>query len=213
MSSCRRFAVLALLGAAATGCPADPGTTDADGGTTGLRVEWAGKPEALPSQVSSEVTLERAVFRTHDLRVVGDAGPIELDRKSLEWTRGIVPAPDVPPGAPTGLYSRLLFDLEGDDDGAEYAYELVGTARVGSTTRPFTIRDRGELAVSLDFSIMLRAGEDARIPVRVELDKLVEAVDFAQAPVDDGRFLVEGGAQLAAVRDKLREAFGVGGER
>jgi hypothetical protein len=164
--------------------------------------------------VASEATLERAVFRTHDLRVVGDAGPIELDRKSLEWARGIVPAPDIPAGAPTGLYSRLLFELEGDDDGGgeEYAYELVGTARVGATTRPFTIRDAGEVELSLEFSIMLRAGEAARIPVRVELDKLVEAVDFAQVPVIDGRFLVESGAQLAAVRDKAREAFSIQGE-
>jgi hypothetical protein len=214
MSPRHRIALLALLGAAATGCPGEPpGPPDADAGATGLRVEWAGRPEVLPAQVSSEVTLDRAVFRTHELRVVGDAGPIGLDRETLEWARGIVPAPDVPAGAPTGLYSRLLFELEGDDDGGEeYAYELVGTARVGSTMRPFTIRDAGELEVMLEFSIMLRAGEGARIPVRVELDKLVEAVDFAQAPVDDGRFLVEGGAQLAAVRAKLREAFGVHGE-
>jgi hypothetical protein len=211
MSLCRRIAVLALLGAA-TGCPADPGPPDPDAGGTGLRVEWAGRPEVLPAQLSPEVTLERAVFRPHELRVVGDAGPIGLGRKTLEWARGIVPAPDVPAGAPTGLYSRLLFELEGGEDGAEYAYELVGTARVGSTTRPFTIRDRGELGVSLEFSIMLRAGEDARIPVRVELDKLVEAVDFAQAPVDDGRFLVETGTPLAAVRAALRDAFGVHGE-
>jgi len=66
--------------------------------------------------------------------------------------------------------------------------------------------------VSLEFSIMLPAGATARIPVLVELDKLVEAVDFAQAPIDDGQFLVEGGPPLDAVRAKLREAFAIRGE-
>lgn len=215
MSLPLRFAVLALLGAAAAGCPGDPGTGPdaADGGTTELRIEWIGLPASLPGAVSSTATLERAKFRPDDLRVVGDAGPIELDRETLEWASGIVPTPDVPAGAPPGLYSRLLFELEGDDDGGgdEYAYELVGTARVGSTTRPFTIRDRGELELSLDFSIMLRAGSGARIPVRVDLGKLVEAVDFAQVPVVDGQFLVEDGPPLAAVRAVVRDAFGIQG--
>ena len=215
MSPPLRFAVLALLGAAAAGCPGDPtaGPDAPDGGTTELRIEWAGRPEALPAAVASTATLERAVFRLDDLRVVGDAGPIDLDHETLAWSSGIVPTPDVPAGAPPGLYSRLLFKLDGDDDGSdEYAYELVGTARVGTTTRPFTIRDRGELSVSLEFSIMLPAGATARIPVLVELDKLVEAVDFAQAPIDDGQFLVEGGPALDAVRAKLREAFVIRGE-
>ncbi|HWU85699.1 MAG TPA: hypothetical protein VN253_00385 [Kofleriaceae bacterium] len=205
MSLRLRCTALALL-AVTVGCPADD-TTLPDGGATDLRVEWTGQPATLPDQVSSEATLERAVFRPHDLRVVGDAGPIRLDRQTLEWARGINPAPDVVAGAPPGLYSRLLFDLEGDD--GSYGYELIGTARVNSTTRPFTIRDRGELSLSVEFSIMLPAGAAERIPVRVELDKLVEAVDFSQAPVVDGRYLVEDATQLSAVRAKLREAFSV----
>jgi hypothetical protein len=210
MSLRLRIASLALL-AAAAGCPADD-TTTPDAGGTELRVEWTGQPQSLPAAVSSDATLDRAVLQTHDLRAVGDAGPIDLDRETLEWARGIAPTPDVVEGAPPGLYSRLLFELEGDDDTEGYAYELVGTVRVGSTTRPFTIRDRNDLSLSIDFSIMLRAGAGARVPVRVELDKLVEAVDFTQVPVVDGRYLVEDGAQLSAVRDRLRGAFGVHGE-
>ena len=208
MSLRLRFAALALL-AAASGCPADD-TIAPDGGSTELRIEWTGQPASIPGEVSTTATLERAVFRLDDPRVVGDAGSMELDRETLEWARGIVPAPDVLAGAAPGLYSRLLFEVKGDDD--EYSYELIGTARVGSTTRPFTIRDRDDLSVSLEFSILLRAGDTARLPVRIDLDRLVEAVDFAQAPVEDGRFLVEDGLQLDAVRAVLRGAFALQGE-
>jgi hypothetical protein len=204
-----RIAAAALL-AATAGCPADDTALPDGGGTDGgteLRVEWTGRPAALPAALSSDLTLERAMLRTEDLRVVGDASTLELRREELEWERDAAPAPDVVAGAPPGLYSRLLFEVEGEGD--EYSYELSGMVRVGTTTRPFLIRDREELAISLDFSIMLKAGASARIPVRVELDKLVEAVDFAQVPVQGGTYLVEDGAQLASVRDKLRQAFSV----
>ena len=211
MSLRLRFAALAVLGLAA-GCPTDDIGLPDGGGSTQLRVEWTGQPATLPSPLTNAITLERAVFYPQDLRVVGDAGPISFDRRSLEWARDVSPTADVVPGAPPGLYSRLLFDLEGGKTDTPYAYELTGTARVGTTTRPFTIRDPGDLEISIELSTMLRAGETARIPIRADLDKLVEVVDFALADVEDGQFLVEDGVQLAAVRDKLREAFAVHGE-
>jgi hypothetical protein len=111
-------------------------------------------------------------------------------------------------GASPGLYSRLRFKLEGKDEEEEkeYAYEITGQADVSGTVRPFTIRDTDEISFSLDFSILLMAGKRATIPVRVEIDKLIQAADFASAPIVDGTCVVE---NSSAVRDAARTAFGV----
>ena len=44
---------------------------------------------------------------------------------------GTAPAALPVPSAPPGLYSKLLFDLDGDTDGStvEYAYEITGTVK------------------------------------------------------------------------------------
>jgi hypothetical protein len=216
MRPCHRIALLAALAVAAAGCPVErPPVPPVDsGGGNGLIITWESRPRVIPSEPSSDATIERASFRQDDLRLVGDAGTIKLDRDELEWARGITPTALPVAGAVPGLYSRLLFELEGDDDVGreEYAYEITGTVKVNDSFEPFTIRDTGELTMTLDFSVMLPVGGDATIPVRVEIDKIVDAVDFAQVGKQDGRYLVENGSpQLAAVRAAVRAAFRVSG--
>lgn len=214
-------ALAAALAVIAAGCEIGDSATPPDGGGgsidssvpvgTGLTVTWESQPSQLPSALSPDVTIERAVVHQDDLRVVGDAGTFPLDRGALEWAQGIAPTELPVPSAPPGLYSRLLFELDGDTGGGseQYAYEIVGTARVNGTTRPFTIRDTSELTLSLDFSIELRIGGSATIPVRLELDRIVNAVDFDQLSPNNGRYLVENGhPQMPAVRAAVRAAFG-----
>lgn len=218
MRACLRIALTAVVVTAAAGCPGDvpPDPMPPDGGPlpgTGLTITWASQPATLPGQPSADVMIERAVFRQDDLRLVGDAGPVTLDRDRLEWAAGTSPAALPVTGAAPGLYSRLLFELEGDEEGDdEYAYEITGQVKVNGDFEPFTIRDTGELAMSLDFSIMFPAGGSATIPVRIDLDDIVGAVDFSSVPFQNGRYLVENGnSQLSDVRSAVRGAIVVRG--
>jgi hypothetical protein len=209
------FAV--AVATAATGCfvgndpPGDDG--DDGGGGGGLTIEWNGQPSTIPSEPSSDITIDRAVFHLDDLRLVGDAGPIDLDRDKLEWSRGIVPTALPVMGALPGLYSRLLFDLDGSDDGeVTYAYEITGTVKVNDSFQPYTLRDTSDLTLSLDFSIMLPAGGIATIPVRIEINKVVEVINFSQVSTQDGRYLVDDTSpQISNVRAAVRAAFSVSG--
>jgi hypothetical protein len=166
----------------------------------------------IPSEPSSDVTIERAVFLQDDLRVLGEAGTFLLERDRLEWSRGIVPVPLPVMGASPGLYARLLFELEGDEEDNEYAYEITGTVKINDVFQPFTIRDTASFQLALDFSIELPAGGTVMIPVRIEIDKLVDAVDFQQVQPDDGIYVVDRqSSQISAVRAVLSSAFGVHG--
>ena len=207
-----RIALIAVLAMAATGCPADDTTTPPDGSGGALSITWESQPAVIPSEPSSDATIERAVFLQDGLRVVGDAGTFDLDRDELEWSRGIVPTALPVMGASPGLYSRLRFGLDGDEEDGDYAYEITGTVKVSTAFQPFTIRDTEDLALSLDFSIMLPVGGSATIPVRIAIDKIVDAVDFAQVPMEDGRYLVDTASpQISAVRAAVTAAFGVFG--
>jgi hypothetical protein len=210
-----RIAALAAVAMAAAGCSPDaPPAPPIDGGPIGqgLSISWESRPATFPGSPSADLTIERAVFHQDELRVVRDAGPIDLELDELVWERGVAPAALPVMGALPGLYSRLLFELEGDDDDRdrEYAYEITGTVRVNGTFRPFTIRDTGDLSLSLDFSITLPPGGTARIPVRIEIDEIVTAVDFSQVQIQDNRYIVEkGNSQLTNVRAAVRGSFGV----
>jgi hypothetical protein len=98
-----------------------------------------------------------------------------------------------------------LFDLVAPAGG--YAYEIEGTVEQNSMKLPFTIRDRGTDAISVDFSEMLTPGGEARIEIHVRIDELVSAVDFSQVSIQNGTLLVEDGPQLARVRLQLESAF------
>jgi hypothetical protein len=217
MPPCLRLILAAAVVTAVAGCPGDaPPAPPPDGGPlpgTGLTITWTSQPATIPGQPSSDLSIERAAFLQDELRLVGDAGPVPLDRDQLEWAAGTAPAALPVAGAAPGLYSRLLFELEGDEEGDdEYAYEITGQVRVNGDLEPFTIRDTGELTMSLDFSIMFPAGGSATIPVRIDLEAIVEAVDFSSVPFQNGRYLVEGGSsQLSAVRTAVRGAIAVRG--
>jgi hypothetical protein len=210
MTAPRRLALLATI-AAAAGCPGtDPPTPDPDGGVggDGLRLVWVGQPAALPGATPGGAVLERAAFHLSDLRVVGDAGTLELERERLEWSREATPPPDAPSGAPAGMYSRLRFDLEGDDD--EPSYELAGAVTVAGVTRPYVIRDGEKLAISIDLQVALAPGGRAQIGVQVAHGRIVDAVNFAQVPILGGAYVVDkSSSQIGAVRAAARAAFAI----
>jgi hypothetical protein len=201
----RTVAILALLG----GCDVFGGgggeddEPPKDGGRTGLTLEWKSRPEEIPSE-NSRIT--RAAFQLSNLRVVGDAGPLPFGTRAIEWARDIEPEDVTNPDAPSGLYSRCLFDLA---PSGGYAYEIEGTVEQNNMKVPFAIRDRGTATISTDFSEMLSPGGEAKIEIRVGIEDLVSAVDFSQVTIQNGKLLVEDGPQLARVRLQLESAFEV----
>jgi hypothetical protein len=196
--------------ACATGCPGGGGGGDDDeppidgNPMAGLTVAWDSKPETIPGDGPSNTRVERAVFRIANLRVVGDAGPLTVGAATLEWAAGTTPAALALADAPSGLYSRCVFDLSG----APYAYEITGTVRDGDTMTPFTIRDTQSTAIAVDYGVMLPPGGSAEVRIDVDIARLVGVVDFSQVPLQGGQYLVEDGSpQLVRVRDELDQTF------
>lgn len=204
---------LLLCSFALAGCPADDGPSDVDGGGgTGLSVVWLGDPAIIAGPIDDDHTLATATLHLRNLRVIGDAGtgdPRTLaPTVDLTWATGTTPAAVVFADAPTGLYSRLSFTL--DRGAGDWAYELTGTVVIGDVSVPYTLRDRDPLDVSITYAITLPPGAGARVPVRVELGDVVRALEFEDAPLIDGRRVIEtGDAQAAILRTELAKAFGV----
>lgn len=204
---------LLLLLIAVAGCPADDGPSDVDGGpAAGLSVEWLSEPAPIAGQIDSEHTLDTATLHLRNVRVIGDAGTGDPRTLApvveLGWATGTEPPALAFADAPTGLYSRLSFTL--DRGAGDWAYELTGTVVLDDVPVPYTLRDRDPLDVSMTYEITLPPGAGARIPVRIELGDVVRALEFEEAPVIDGRRVIEtGDAQAAAMRTELAKAFGV----
>jgi hypothetical protein len=196
-----------------TACPTTPVGADADSSvdvatSEQLRVAWTARPDPIPGSVGSNNTVEHAVFRTRDLRVIGDVTPAPLARFALEWGAGVTPVARAFPDAQLGTYSRLLFALDPGSD--RFSYEISGHAEVQNVTYAYVIRDPQPASIALDFTITLPPGGTATIPVRVEIDKLVNRVDFRQVAVVDNQLIVDDtSSQIAAVRNELAQAFGV----
>lgn len=208
-----RLALGLLTVTLVAGCPADDvGGPDA-ATSSGVELRWVTRPTTVPGAVDPELDLTSATLHLRNLRLVGDAGAGDprttMATVDLSWSAGAAPAPAGFPDAPPGLYARLLCDL--DRGAAPFAFELTGTVVTDDDQRePFAIRDTAPLAIDADFSIDAAPGVRTAIVVRVELDAVVEGLDFDAAPVIEGvRVIGPGDPQLTAVRDKLDDALGV----
>lgn len=193
------------------GCPGPEGddmpTPDGpDGGTTALHVAWLADP-ALPGSVGNGIVVERARLDLENLRVVGDAGPgdprTSRAELRLEWRESETPDVVDFSEAPSGIYSRVLFDI---DDGE--AVEIRGTAEIEGTPVPFTVTDLGEVAISIEIDLELPPGEERTQTIGVDLGHVLNAIDYQALPILEGRrVLREGDPQLEEARTKLRESF------
>lgn len=183
------------------------------GGQQGLHVSWDADP-ALPAQIEDIITLTSATFQVKRLQVIGDAGAgpstTRTDFEAAFTERGELPPHVVFPGAPAGLYSKVRLDLDANE---HPAYELTGTVRIGETVEPFRISSKDDLTIEIDgYSVALPPGQEATIPIELDLRDTLADIDYSALPVRDGeRVLDDADPQRATVRDNVRDAFERGG--
>ncbi|MCW5807788.1 MAG: hypothetical protein KIT31_35875 [Deltaproteobacteria bacterium] len=197
---------------ALAGCPGpgDGSTVDApvDPQKLGIHLAWA-TATAIPGAVDNEVTISSARLGLSDVRVIGDAGPgdprTQLARLVLAWGRGAAPQTYTFVDAPTGLYSRIRFELEADA-ATPAAYEILGTARINNADVPFRISDTKELDVNVSVKrVMLPPGGDCDLSLTLDFEKVIERVEFEMLPLVDGvRVLDENSPRINDVRKAVR---------
>jgi hypothetical protein len=197
----------------AQGTP-DGAGPDGDGsaGAAGLHVAFTSDPTPFPAQIEDGFTLELAVFKFDNLKVIGDAGPGDPRTTAtgfqVKWDSQSSPAPIDFSDAPTGLYSKVSFQIDGHliDD----SYLLKGHVTVNGTSYPFEIDDRNALSLSLDCSRMLAAGGTDTIAVKFAFHDALQSVDWTTARMDDGQLeLSTTDAQMAAFRAALTAGISI----
>jgi hypothetical protein len=217
-----RWSIVLLVGLA--GCPgaAPPGDDMPDAGPTGasLHVTWTPVPADLPGDITSDLSVDRVTFGVASLRVVGDAGPGDprtfLDDLKLEWDRDGKPDAVKFSNAPPGLYSRMEWLLDTSnllrEDDPIYVFEIVGEVELNGHGQNFRLRETAQLPISFAVSANLDPPADTTIDVRVDVARIVEAVDYDALPkVDGDLFLGPGDPQMPAIRSKVVEAFASSG--
>jgi len=214
-----RWGIVLLVGLA--GCPGPAPSDDAPVDmappqSATLHVTWNPRPDVLPGDVNSSISVDRVTFGIDSLRVVGDAGPgdprTSIDHLKLEWDSSDKPDAITFDNAPPGLYSRMEWLLDTRnllrEDDPIYVFEIVGDVDISGSDEKFRLRETAQLPISFDIQADLLPPNDATIDVRVDVERIVTAVDFESLPKVDGeRLLDHGDPQMPAIRAKVVEAF------
>lgn len=186
------------------------------GGQSGLLLTWSSAPADLPANLDNSVTLERARFALDSLRVVGDAGP--GDPRTTEngltlcfnYGEGncLEPAEVMFEEAPPGLYSQVALDFDGHL--ITNSFRVEGKVTVNSQVWDYRIEDDAPLAFNVGISTMANPGKTATVELRINFIHALDAVDWANMPVNEGRLELEGASSaMTQFRAKLVESFEV----
>lgn len=210
-----------LVGALLVGCSHAPtvtpdSSTGADGssGSRGLFVAWRISPQ-VPGVINNVATVESVAFRVSTLRVIGDAGPGDPRTTQssllLGWNQSMEPGKVAFASAPSGLYSKVAAQIDGQliDD----SYLIAGHVTVAGTRYPFVIRDRFAVNVSLNITSQLEPGGEADVPIAIDLNHCVGAIDWTLVHNDAGVLQLDTDDDwIPQFRQKLVESFSVAGE-
>lgn len=212
-----RCGVLAgLLVACHTSSPVGPdgamGDGDGSGGTAGLHVAFTSDPTPIPAQVDTGFTLDLVAFKFDNLKVIGDAGPGDprttANDFAVKWDAQTTPAPIDFTTAPTGLYSKVSFQIDGHliDD----SYVFKGNVTVSGTSYPFEIEDRNTVSLSLDCNRMLDAGGNDTITVKFAFKDALESIDWSNVHNHEGVLeLNDTDPQILTFHSKLSNAISI----
>ena len=199
-----------------TANPAGPdgATADGDGSgaTAGLHVAFESDPAPIPSLLDTGFTLETVVFKFDNLKVIGDAGPGDPRTTAsnfiVKWDDQTTPPPIDFSSAPTGLYSKVSFQIDGHliDD----SYIVRGHVTVSGTSYPFKVEDRSSLSASLDCNLMLEAGGNETIKVKIAFKDALESVNWANVHNDEGTLeLDDTDPQIVTFHTKLSDSISI----
>lgn len=156
---------------------------DAPGSPSGLRVSWDDTP-AIPGTFGTGVMVTSVKLRIGLLHVIGDAGIPELTTRmdfDVVWSAATGGPFDLQfPNAEPALYSQISLQLDGE--GIAPSYEILGTVMNGGTPEPFKISDTAQVPLDITgYSAQLFPGGAVELPIRVQIQKVIDAVDLRTA--------------------------------
>jgi len=174
-----------------------------------MHVTFATEP-TIPGNVENWLTLESATFAFDNLRVIGDAGPGDprttANLFTLHWDASSAPEPIDFPDAPSGLYSKVSFQVDGHV--LTDSYHLKGQVNLNGTWMKYDVEDSLSLSLSLDINRTLDPGGSQTIGLLVKFHDALTSIDFSTLPFDDGALQLEtGDPQMTPFRDKLTLGF------
>lgn len=212
MQAVVRSAFLVGLACACSGShPATPDAPSGDGsaGIGGLYVHWWADP-LIPGPVGNNVYVSSALFRLTSLRVIGDADPGDSRTTEsdfyIQWSDGKHPFIISFHDAPSGLYSKVSMEIDGQV--TSYSYEIYGNVTVNGTNKPFRVRDLNSLPISLDTSQTLEPNGAVDVTVHIDFANALGSIDYSTLSSDNGTLDLDTfDSQMPAFRDKLTQSF------
>ena len=205
--------IAGLLIACHTSSPGTPDGPDAGGsGASGMHVTFVTKPAMIPGNIEDWLTLDSATFQFDNLRVIGDAGPGDPRTTAtafqLKWDSAGAPAPIDFADAPSGLYSKVSLQIDGQL--VVESYHLKGQVNLNGTWKTYTIEDRNALSLSLDINRTLAPGGTATIGLLFSFSDALTGIDYSMLPTDDGALEMETtNAQMPAFRTRLTDGISI----
>jgi hypothetical protein len=211
----KRLAILVILSVAACGPPGevlpDAGDDAPDGDVPMGGLEFRFDAPLIDTPIGDVVVDELRLW-LRDIRAVGDAAPGEETYREAQEIRitGRDPAaPIVFAEAPPGRYSAFEFQLDRDSDGAE-SWRIRGDCTLAGETYQLEVDDEESLSVSLPIDLLLGAGETRIVHVEVDLERVVEGVDWSQGDIEEDKLVVEEDSPLMpGMRVNLLAAFSI----
>ena len=206
----RCWLLAGLLLACHTSSPEHPDAPEGSG-ASGLHVAFAAQP-MIPGDVDTGLSLGSAGFWFDNLSLIGDAGPHD-DRTSaqdlnIHFNQGWMPYPEDFPNAPSGVYSKLSFELDGHV--TQPSYRLEGMVTINGTPTPYKIDDRAELSMSLDCGLTLQPGGNETVTLLISFHDALTSIDFASLPMDDGVLTLDDtNPKMLDFRSKFLSSFSI----
>jgi hypothetical protein len=199
---------------------ADAAVGDADGGSIGINLDTGmGLVFVIKHELPSEhdrngykFNLDEAEMELRNLRLVADSVADGDERTTMPvlaglWMETMPQVPALYPDAPPGLYSRIR--------GTVAAFEVEGEVEVDGTFYDLEV-ETGGLSVPFELAINynLEPGSPLLLEVEIDLQKVMDEVEYDLLPIVDGEILIENDATQAMdkIEEKLGQAFEVVGE-
>jgi hypothetical protein len=203
-------------GPATMGTPVD-GATVGDAppaGAPGLVVTWSTKAP-VPGPIATGLTVDSITLKVRNLRAIGDSGNgdsrTSQEESTVAWSATDKPRDVSFPDAPTGLYAKVSFELDGQI--LDSSFEVQGTVDVGGTIKHYDIHDRDESNLSLPVALTLLPGGHGDFDLVLDLAPALATIDFTTLHTDDDVLQCDNSdSQIGGFRNALRDSgFSVAG--